>query len=977
MSAIVNKFNIKKKKLAPRKKLTEDETQNPVVKIINYIEKQKLTVDNFIQESKLKKYDIDSLTFSVMDEETINKLSVCQITNVNKNITNTHTTEDPRLGTIENNIQCSTCDRFNENCPGHPGIINLPVKIIHPFYKDYVIKVLKCICIHCNNLIMSPELIKEKGFLKLQDNERLKAIAKESEKLPCRNPNCGVNYRFKSSRKEEKDFRYLEYTIKKGKLEEKGFLPVDKIKQNFECMTQTDINMLGFNNNHPKNFIIDFIPVVPLSARPYDYMNGEKKDNYLTSLYESVLLKKIESDQYNNLSMKEGNYNDIANIYLGNIIKNSDAGNKVGGRKETGKSIDELIGKKTGLMRKNIMGKRCDYACRTVIGSNRSLNFGYVAPPVKMKNITVPEKITPYNIEFYREYAKQGNILFLCPSKGSLYGIKLKFNIDKHQLNIGDTVHRKLKDGDPVIFNRQPTLHRQGMLGYKCQFQDKDSVGLHLSSTGGHNADFDGDEGNEHIPQDIKSQMEIRTIMSSENCIMSFTYSKPQASLVYNSVTSAYLLTQDDTFLTKKEFYTGLEAISMYSKTDYSARNFKKIEQLDEFKNNDKISGKLMFSVLLPEDFYYTRTTKKGDIKIANGILKFGVLSKSDVGSAPNSIIQSLWKWYGKNVAAEFISDANFLLNWYINLTGMTVGIKDCIPNNRKLFLEEKEKILNNVANTIDSLPALSKDASLFDIEERESKIENLLKTARTNIFNLVTAKDSEFLDKNNSLITMYKSGGKGTDKNMKEIICLLGQIYVDEKRPKKKLSDNKRWLTTFNIDDDSLESRGFAKHSFLEGLDPDEYFAQAQSGRLGLIATAVMTRKSGEMNREIIKAQEDLVLQNDGSVRNQSGAIFQFCYGSGLAPQNSVIDKTINDEKIYSFFNSKELCGRINSRYGMEYSSLTDLVKSNINDINKKYNFNSSKEENVEEEDDTLEQYAEAFDEDDEEMEIEMDFDE
>tara|TARA_R100000664_G_C2709794_1_gene107030 strand:- start:490 stop:882 length:393 start_codon:yes stop_codon:yes gene_type:complete len=130
-------------------------------------------------------------------------------------------------------------------------------------------------------------------------------------------------------------------------------------------------------------------------------------------------------------------------------------------------------------------------------------------------------------------------------------------------------------------------------------------------------------------------------------------------------------------------------------------------------------------------------------------------------------------------------------------------------------------------------------------------------------------------------------------------------------------------------------------------------------------------------MNREIIKAQEDLVLQNDGSVRNQSGAIFQFCYGSGLAPQNSVIDKTINDEKIYSFFNSKELCGRINSRYGMEYSSLTDLVKSNINDINKKYNFNSSKEENVEEEDDTLEQYAEAFDEDDEEMEIEMDFDE
>ena len=171
------------------------------------------------------------------------------------------------------------------------------------------------------------------------------------------------------------------------------------------------------------------------------------------------------------------------------------------------------------------MGKRCDYTGRTPLGPNRSLNFGYIAPPDEMRKITISEKITNYNISFMNDYASKGNIVYLCPNKGNLSGRKLKFDISKHTLSIGDTVHRKLKNGDSVLFNRQPTLHRQGMLGYICDFQDKYSIGIHLSSTPGHNADFDGDEGNIHVLQDIASNLEAKFVMSSINCIMSFSYS--------------------------------------------------------------------------------------------------------------------------------------------------------------------------------------------------------------------------------------------------------------------------------------------------------------------------------------------------------------------------------------------------------------------------------------------------------------------
>ena len=78
---------------------------------------------------------------------------------------------------------------------------------------------------------------------------------------------------------------------------------------------------------------------------------------------------------------------------------------------------------------------------------------------------------------------------------------------------------------------------------------------------------------------------------------------------------------------------------------------------------------------------------------------------------------------------------------------------------------------------------------------------------------------------------------------------------------PQKTLSDKKRWVTTYDIKDNRPESQGFCKNGYFDGLDPDEYFAQAQSGREGLIGTAVMTKKSGHLYKRILKAQEDLLL--------------------------------------------------------------------------------------------------------------------
>lgn len=956
MSSLANKFNKKKKLVAHGKHKKKAPIPSNII-MVNEIEKSKKNADTFIEESKLPVLEIDSLTYSVMTKETCQKLSVCEIKNPNKTDP-TSSVEDPRLGTIENNILCSTCEKTNEDCPGHPGIINLPTNIIHPFFKQYAVQVLKSICVYCCKLLMTEKVIKEKGFFSHAGYSRLKAISDESKNFTCRSPKCGVNYTFKSTKASFSEFLVVPYIIKKGKVEQDGHLSADRIKQIFNCISEKDAFLMGFNKNHPKNFIVDFIPVMPISARPYNYMENERKDNYLTIKYGEIISKIIEAEQYDLPAQKEEIYEAIS-IFYGDLIKISESSknNSRVGNADSIKSINELLSGKTGYLKCHIMGKRCDYTGRTPLGPNRSLNFGYVAPPNEFKNITMMEKVTTYNLEDLRNYSQEGNIIFLCPSKGKLAGRKLKFDISKHTLNVGDTVHRKIRNGDSILFNRQPTLHRQGMLGYVCDFQDKFSIGVHLSSTSGHNADFDGDEGNVHVLQDTAANLEAKFVMSSINCIMSFTNSSPQASLVYNSITGAFLLTREEVMFTKKEFEEGLNSIYKYAKNDYVKNNYATLEQRIKNTSVKMYSGRGLFSVLFPPDFYYTRS-KSGDVKVKidNGILQRGQLKKSDVGGSPNSIVQCLWKWHGKQVTANYITAANFLLNWYLEKSGMSVGIKDCMvkKRDRTFFKEEKEKILKKLEEEVLALPIADESSSKIDQENYKNKLVSKLEKSKKEIKILFfpdnPSKES-LLENDNSLKIMLES--KGSEAKATEMIGLCGQVFIGQNIPQKTLSGKKRWVTTYDIKDNRPESRGFCKNGYFDGLDPDEYFAQAQSGREGLIGTAVMTKHSGSLYKKILKAQEDLIINYDGSVRNQVGIIYQFCYANGFSTQDSVKDSTEDNDTIYSFFNSKDLCGRINSESGFDNSNLKDIIVDSVKSINKKYGVKEEEIESEEEVDD------------------------
>jgi DNA-directed RNA polymerase II subunit RPB1 len=128
-------------------------------------------------------------------------------------------------------------------------------------------------------------------------------------------------------------------------------------------------------------------------------------------------------------------------------------------------------------------------------------------------------------------------------------------------------------------------------------------------------------------------------------------------------------------------------------------------------------------------------------------------------------------------------------------------------------------------------------------------------------------------------------------------MIACVGQQNIEGKRIPYGFED--RTLPHFKKYDDGAEARGFIQNSFINGLTPTEFFFHAMSGREGLIDTAVKTADTGYIQRQLVKAMEDLVVQHDGTVRDANMNIAQFHYGEDGINSTKIESQTLEFSKL------------------------------------------------------------------------------
>jgi DNA-directed RNA polymerase II subunit RPB1 len=476
---------------------------------VTYKEKEIISDKSLKQRRELPEFEVLDISYSIISNEELEKIAVFEARNTEDS--GLYSVNDPRNGTVDSHVNCSTCSLDNLECPGHLGIIKLNEPILHPMFRREVVDILSSICGSCGGLLLPYDTIKEKGFLNLPGSKRLREIAEASKGLPCRRnilekdedgedieregeegiTPCVTNPIYQTSKLKETGNIY--YTREKKNKTSENIRTVQEVAMILESISKEDAEILGFTgDSHPSRFIMRSLPVIPLCARAPVMQDGMLVKDDLTSIYKDIIRFNNELGK-GDLSESERKGKIKSLIFsIEHMINNSDK--KYGqGKKKIYKSLLDRIQGKEGLIREAIMGKRVNFSARTVLGPDPTLRFGQMRiPRVMAPYLSQHEIITPENLRKMTTLLREGRITYITPSNGRAAGkrIKVTTKIQKeHNFVIGDEVDRWLQNGDWVVFNRQPTLHKQGIMGYEVVLGDPLTIGMHLGYTKQHNAD--------------------------------------------------------------------------------------------------------------------------------------------------------------------------------------------------------------------------------------------------------------------------------------------------------------------------------------------------------------------------------------------------------------------------------------------------------------------------------------------------------
>jgi DNA-directed RNA polymerase II subunit RPB1 len=439
-------------------------------------------------------------------------------------------------------------------------------------------------------------------------------------------------------------------------------------------------------------------------------------------------------------------------------------------------------------------------------------------------------------------------------------------------------------DGDILLLNRQPTLHKGSMIAQKIRIIPGKTIRLNLATTKTFNADFDGDEMNLHLPASPEAEAELRLLSSVENNLISTQSGKANIVIVQDSLLSAYLMTYRRESIPREDFFQISMALRDLSIEDILV----KMDRYRHETGREECTGKMLFSLLLPDDFFYEGVNNADELQptviIRKGLLLDGVINKSNLGAGHMSLITLLNKEYGHARCLEFLDNVQFLTNAYIHHYGFSVGIQDCM-------VTRKTEIEDTVARSF--LQAQNMESSIQNDYLREAYIMRSLANARDT--GMVIAKKA--MAANNNFIKTVLSGSKGDYFNLCQITGLLGQQNLNGERIRYLISGNKRSLYHYPIEitsqDIRYESQGFIKNSFIHGLNPREYWFHSMTGREGITDTALKTASSGYIQRRMIKIAEDIQIHYDNTVRNSTNSIIQFAYGdNAMDPTQTVVMK-------------------------------------------------------------------------------------
>jgi DNA-directed RNA polymerase subunit A' len=865
---------------------------------------------------------ISQINFGLLSPEDIRKMSVTKIVTPDTYDEDGYPIEaglmDPRLGVIDPGLRCRSCGSKGGDCQGHFGHINLARPVIHVGFADTIHKILRSTCAKCGRVLLTESEIidyKEKLESKLQNQESITTIIKEIYTVARRDkcPHCDEE---KEEIKIDKPISIVEGNYK---------LTSSEVRERLERIQEQDYLFVGVNPEvaKPEWMILTVLPVPPVTVRPSITLEtGERSEDDLTHKLVDILRINQRLKENMEAGAPQLIVEDLWELLQYHVTTyfDNEASGVPPARHRSGRPLKTLAQRlkgKEGRFRSNLSGKRVNFSARTVISPDPNISINEVGVPKMIATeVTVPVYVTKWNIEQMKEHIQTGPkehpganyVIRPDQRKIRVYDETKEAIIEK--LEPGYIVERHLKDGDIVLFNRQPSLHRMSMMAHEVKVLPHKTFRLNLCVCPPYNADFDGDEMNMHVFQTEESRAEAKSLMRVQEHILSPRFGGPIIGGIHDHISGAYLLTRLGSVFKEEE------VLQMLKKSNIP---------FPKRQKGDSWTGKEIFSLLLPESLnmvYKAEICRKCDeclrqeckndayVVIENGQLKTGAIDERAYGAFSGKILDSIVKDYGTDKAREFLDSATKLAISCIMKRGFTTSTADEeIPREAKDRIEELlskaesrvEQLIDAFHNDeLESLPGRSLRETL------EMKIMQVLGEARDKSGEIAES----YFGMDNHAVIMALTGARGSMLNLTQIAACVGQQSVRGGRIERGYSN--RTLPHFREGELGAKASGFVHSSYKRGLDPLEFFFHAMGGREGLVDTAIRTAQSGYMQRRLVNALQDLSVQPYGTVMDNRGIVIQTKYGEdGVDPAKSDYGKVADIDRLIDEMRIKSKAGK------------------------------------------------------------------
>ena len=570
---------------------------------------------------------------------------------------------DPRFG-CSSGRACETCGATSPQCNGHFGSYVLSCPLYNVAYNKVVIVWLRIICKHCGHVHADVESAKSGTPMQ----QFLKGVPSK-----CRVCSGAMT-------------RAVSWKAPAQTMVETSTGESISAREALRVFKQVpDDHPMFKKMAHPRCMITTVLFIPSVAVRPAvggaeegETSRGESDLTYrLCKIIRADLLMKKKLQGAGDYVSRESALLGLQNAYSGYVdnrqcyrkkSKPSVSANGTDSSQQSAyKCLRELFVGKQGWFRSNLGGKRVDHASRGVIAPFEGAHPTWLGIPKWVaEKMTVPLKITRLNKADVRHMIQEKKATFLTKSNGER--VDLRMHPHPGPLEIGWTVDRKLKEGDVVLFNRQPTLSKRSFLAFFVKILDNSNVfRLCLANTGAFNADFDGDEMNLHVPQSLLARAEAEELLVADHSVINSADGQASVLNVQGDRLASYKMSSPESLLTRDLWYACLGTA-----TDDMIRR-----ATERTPKHFPCRSALLWSLALPDGYNW----QKHKVKIFDGVLESGRITKRQL----SALTHDIWADRGSKSALDFVHCVHLVSGAYNSMVEPTTIRFSEVSSTRRL----------------------------------------------------------------------------------------------------------------------------------------------------------------------------------------------------------------------------------------------------------------------------------------------------